>query len=198
MSKATPTHFRASFSILRLWDDGNWQDAIKAYFKKEMIVTPAMKAGLALHKEWEQHIKENLALPPCFAGKDPKPMEYPDCELKLTAEVEDWLTFSGVIDCLEQPIIHEFKSGATELSVWMRTMQAPCYGFLAEANGKVVNQAHIHHYNQYTKRSSMGIIWLTPELKEKAREWIVTNASEMHNYIIENNLWATLGSQEAA
>ena len=62
--------FRASFTILNIWKSGDWERAIKAYFKLEQFVTLAMAEGREWHKKWAEESKQTKKLPAIFGGKE--------------------------------------------------------------------------------------------------------------------------------
>ena len=182
--------FRASWSILNPWAQGNWDRAVKNYFKLDPYISEAMAEGKNYHEEWEAEIAVTKALPKIMGGKK---LKAPSPELKMVAQLEDWLDLVGVIDCYDEPIIYEFKTGRTSSEVYASSMQPAIYGVLATFNDLLVDRAEIYHYDQHNKKHDMSIVWLTDKLIKKAHEWVVTYASEMHHYLETNNLYDTLG-----
>lgn len=186
--------FRASFSVLNLWASGNWEDAVKAYFKLDRFVTRAMAEGQEYHAEYEKHIKETKTLPEVFGYRvliNPKPEE------KLVVKLYDWLEVVCVIDCLDAPTIYEFKTGISSSQTYANTMQCPLYAFIATMAGIYVDRAEIHHYDQHAKEADMSIVWITDAVLKQAQEWLETYASEMHHYLLENDLYNQLKKPEA-
>lgn len=197
--------FRASYSILQAWKSGQWERAVQMYFKLETFTTEAMADGKTLHEKWEKHIIDTHTLPPEFGGKkliDPHP------EVKKVVHIYDWLDLVGVIDCYDNPIIYEFKSGKSASSEkYAASPQTAIYAVLATmpghiilpdhdpipTNGYFADRAEIHHYDQYSKTHDMSQIWITDEMLEKAFNWVVTVAGEMHAYFTDNNLYAQFG-----
>jgi len=178
--------FRASFTVLSKWAAGDWEGAIKTYFKLEQFTTPAMADGKAYHELWAMQIDADKALPKIFGGStliDPK------TELKKVAKLEPWLDLVGVIDCYDRPTIYEFKTGKASSEHYAGTRQCGVYGVLASFMGLYADKAVIWHYDQYAQKSDMSQVWLTDELLKSAHEWIITQSSEMHNYLQENKLY---------
>lgn len=178
--------FRASYTTLTAWASGDWERAIKIYFKLEKFTTPAMAEGKQYHEEWENHIKTTGALPAVFGGG---PLIAPTAESKLVVELEPWLDLVGVIDCYDKPIVYDWKTGKQSSEHYAGTMQPGIYGVLSAFSGKYVDRAIIWHYDQYTKKSDMSQVWLTDKCLDHAHNWIVTQSSEMHNYLTENKLY---------
>lgn len=183
--------FRASYTILDLWQSNNWERAIKAYFKLEDFITPAMADGRELHKKWEEHVKKTKTMPVEFGGR---PLKDPSAEGKKVVHITDWLDLVGVIDCYDRPDIYEWKSGKQSSEVYANSKQAGTYGVLATMSGLYVEKAHIYHYDQYKKVYEMSTVWLTDKLLKDTLNWIETVGGEMHNYLIENGLYDKFGA----
>lgn len=182
------TKFRASYSVLNTWVSGDWQRAIKMYFKLEKFITPAMAEGSKYHEGWEKEIAETKCLPSIFGMK---PLKKPSPELKLVVELAEWLDLVGVIDCWDQKtgVIYEFKTGKKSSESYASDMQVGVYALLMTAYGSKPQKAEIHHYDQYTRKVDMSIVWLSDILIDKALNWVATIGSEMHNYLVENKLY---------
>lgn len=178
--------FRASYSILSVWAGGDWERAIKMYFKLEKFTTPAMAEGKRYHEQWEQHIKATKTLPAVFGGAK---LQQPETEVKKVVELEPWLDLVGVIDCLDQPIIYDWKTGKQSSEHYAGTMQPGVYGVLASFAGHYVDRAIIWHYDQYSQKKDVSQVWLTDARLAHAQNWIVTHASDMHHYLTENKLY---------
>lgn len=182
--------FRASFSVLSVWDSGDWQRAIEVYFKLRPFTTRQMAAGKDLHKEWNEHIKENNSLPAVFGSKK---LTSPQPEFKNVIELYDWLDLVGIIDCVDKPIIYEFKSGIRSSEAYASSMQTGVYAILATYSKIFVNKAEIYHYDQYKKATDMSVVWITDDYLKKSMNWILTLSSEMMDYFQKNHLFERFG-----
>lgn len=183
--------FRASWSVLSVWASGDYEKAIKGYFKLEEYKSKAMDQGKALHKLWEKEIIKNKALPLDFGGKK---LINPEPEKKIVVQIEDWLELVGVIDCIDSPTIYEFKSGKTNSESYANTKQTGIYAVLATLSKIFVDRAEIHHYDQTKpigKRHDMSMVYLTDSLLKESFNWIITMSSDMHNYLLVNKLYET-------
>ena len=100
----------------------------------------------------------------------------------------------GIIDCYDNPVVYEWKTGKQSSEVYAGSRQGGIYAMLATYNKKYVERVEIHHFDQYRKISDMSIIWVTPELMEDAHNWIVTTGGEMHAYLTENGLYERFGA----
>jgi hypothetical protein len=182
---------RCSFTVMSMWADGKWEDAIKYYFKLERIETEAMRQGLAYHKEWEAETLRTGALPAIFGGAK---LIKPATELKLSYPMADWLDLTGKMDCLDSPTLYEYKTGKTESDSYARSFQMPVYALLAIYNGVIVTKGEVHHYDQYNKKADMSIVWITDKMLRDALSWVETVGSEMFSYFTENKLFDRYGN----
>lgn len=184
--------FRASYSVLRLWEQGRWQEAIKMYFKLDRYTTEQMAEGKKYHEEWKAETELTNCLPAIFNGQ--KLIE-PIIEQKMTVQVYDWLDLVGIIDCYDKgtATIYEYKTGISNSQEYARTAQISLYGVLALVAKLPVEKAEIHHFNQYDKTADMFMVWMTEAVIKYGFEWLNTHASDMHNYLTSNDLYAELG-----
>lgn len=182
--------FRASFSVLSQWADGNWERAVKSYFKLDSFTTPAMAMGKEWHEKWAEHTRQTGCLPIEFGGaKLIKPIP----EIKTVVSLGDWIDLVFIIDCLDEPTIHEYKTGKQSSEAYAGSMQLGIYGVGATMQGYLVTKGIIHHYDQYTKQSDNSTVWLTDKLLDDAQNWVLTIGGEMHDYFIKNDLYARFG-----
>ena len=199
--------FRASYSVLSTWASGNWERAVKMYFKLENFTTPAMAAGKEYHELWDQYIAEHNKMPLELVNGRDVPMNNPKTEIKLVVQLDDWLEVVGKIDCLEAPIVKEWKTGKQSSEVYATSKQTGMYGILCTLPGVEVKDgketpwpgvyvdiAEIYHYDQYKKVAEMSKVWLTDQLLKDTHNWILTLSSEMHLYFITNSLYEKFGA----
>lgn len=175
--------FRASYSILSTWAKGDWTNAIKMYFKMDAFENEAMRQGKIYHKQWENEVKETGCLPKIFGGKK---LNNPKTEEKIVISVNEWLDLVGVIDLLDSPEIHDYKTGKTSPNI---DIQVGIYGVLATYKKIFVDVAYIHHYDQYSKKVEVHKVYLTDKKLEESMNFIITIASEMYEYFNKNNLF---------
>jgi PD-(D/E)XK nuclease superfamily len=178
--------FRGSYSVLDTWASGDWEKAIKMYFKLETFTSPAMEEGKRFHSLWAEQIKEFKESPiEIGAIKFKNPL----VELKKVVSVNDWLDLVGVIDAYDRPIIYEWKTGKQSSESYASGPQLGVYGVLATLGGLYVEKAQVYHFDQYLKKSDFSIVWITDEMLKNSLNWIETLSSEMHNYLTENKLY---------
>ncbi len=184
--------FRASYTVLNLWASGNWQRAIESYFRLKDFVTPAMAAGRDYHKKWCEEIKVAKRLPLEFGGKA---LTAPVCEEKKIVSIYDWLDLSFIIDCYDKPTLYEFKTGKQSSESYASDMQVLVYAVGATISGFYVENAEIHHYDQYLKKHDMSMVWISDQMLKEAHNWIVTLAGEMQTYFLKNGLYERFGNK---
>lgn len=182
---------RASYSLLEMWASGNWERAVKYYFKLEDFVTPAMADGRKFHEDWNKEIEKTGRLPECFGAK---PLVRPFPEVKKVVQLADWIELVGKIDCIDAPVIYEFKTGKQSSESYASSKQTGVYAVLATRSNIFVDRAEIYHYDQYLKKFDMSVVWLTDKVLEEAEDWVLTLGAEIHAYFEENGLYERFGA----
>lgn len=185
-----PSKFRASYSILNTWASGDYERAVKYYFKLEDFKSPAMLEGQKYHDKWAAEVLANNTIPAIFGGMK---LNNPSVEIYKKVALKDWLELSGKIDCLDEPVVYDWKTGKQSSEAYASDRQIGTYGVLCTLSGIYVNRGEIHHYDQYKKQSDMSAVWITDELLKNSLEWIETLSSEIHNYFLQNDLYVKYG-----
>lgn len=183
----TQYKFRASFSVLSVWEAGDWQRAIKMYFKLDTFSTPAMEFGKKQHEAWALEINSEMRLPKVFGQVK---LKSPQIEKKVVIGLEDWLDLVGVPDLVDLPVIYEFKTGKAGSEGYANSMQGRIYQLLYPEAKRV----EIYHLDQYTNKVDVSYVLLTEKTKEEALDWVTSVASEMHSYFMENKLYEKFGT----
>lgn len=180
--------FRVSFSILNSFSKGYEEDAVAMYFKLPREENIYMKEGKKFHKSWENYINKNKRLHPQLSSTT-KVLKNPICELKLEMDINDQIQFVGVIDCLDTPIVYEFKSGIKHSSNYATSKQIDVYALLLEEHGYKVDKGIYCHFDQYKKEIDNSIIWITDKRKELAKKWLIDQATKFYQYLVNNDLF---------
>ena len=180
------TKFRASYTVLDMWANGNWEGCVRTYFKLDKFVTPGMEWGKRLHEEWHNHILETKTLPEVFGSNK---LVDPKTEIKVEVSLSDWLDLVGIPDCIDGKTVYEFKTGKSSSETYASTYQAGVYGVLATMTDRLVDRAVLCHYDQYANKSDISYVWVTDELIRKTSNWIETLSSEVHEYFTQNGLY---------
>lgn len=182
--------FRASYSILNAWASGDFERTVKYYFKLEDFKSPAMLAGQQYHEKWAAEVLSKNTTPAVFGGMK---LNNPSVEIYKKVALKDWLELSGKIDCLDEPVVYDWKTGKQSSEAYASDRQIGTYGVLCTLSGIYVNRGEIHHYDQYKKQADMSAVWITDELLRDSLEWIETLSSEIHNYFMQNDLYKKFG-----
>ena len=185
--------FRASYSVLDTWHRGDYERATLMYFKLDDFDSEAMKQGRQFHQDWAKEVSTNKKLPAVFGSKQ---LKNPQTELKLVVQIYDWLEFVGVIDCYDEPIIYEYKTGTAESQRYTTSKQIGMYGLLLTYSDMFVNFCEIYHYNQHSGKADMSMVHITDHLINNSLNFLITTAGEMHNYLESNNLYEKLGGKK--
>lgn len=181
--------FRASYSTLSAWANGEYDRALGMYFHTTDFDTPAMQLGRALHDEWDHEIKATGCMPAVFGGAK-LPPDFKS-EIFATKMLAPWLQLRGKLD-LNIPseyIAKDWKSGITPANDCANTMQHCVYHVLYPS----LKKFEYHAFNPYARASeavTVAIVHLTDATKTAGIEWIITHASAMKDYIETNNLEA--------
>jgi len=183
---------RASYTLLDMWAKGDWQGAINYYFKIKAFVTPAMVDGRNWHTKWEHEVEHTKALPAIFTPK--KTFNNPLTEVKIEVDLAPWLQVVGKLDVLDAPTVVEFKTGKQDSEHYTSTYQLPFYAMICAYKGVYVDRGEIYHYDQYTKKVDMSIVWITDEQLANVKNWLETLGSEIHNYFVTNKLYERYGT----
>ena len=178
--------FRASYTVLRLWETGRWEDAVKAYFKLEQFTTRAMAEGKEYHEKWKEYIDKNKKLPKVFGGKK---LKKPITEKKIVVQLYDWLELVFIADLIDEPVIYDFKTGTQSSGAYIETMQLPVYAMGLTLSDIFINEGNILHYNQHIKKSDQSKMKIDDSVVKQGLNWVETLAGEMHEYFRNNKLY---------
>lgn len=187
--------FRASFTTLSAWASGDWNKAIKSYFHIETYTSPAMLMGRQFHEEWQKEVELTQCLPKVFGGKK---LNNPICEGKLVVNIEDWLDLVFVSDCRDGDTLYEYKTGKSCNSEgYAHSEQTGLYALGHLYNKSKISKIEIHHYDQYIKKSDMSKIWVTDNLLKNSLNWLLTQSTDMQNYLLTNKLYERFSNKVA-
>ena len=177
--------FRASFSVLNLWQSGNYERAVETYFKLKEFTTEAMANGKAWHKEWEAEVNKTGCLPVVFGGQK---LINPKTEQKIVKQLDDWLELVGVIDLQHGEngeVLVDYKTGKTESDNYANSFQPRVYHILVPE----AKRFEFRHFDALTHKTDTSIVHLTPATLNAGIEWVVTMSGEMHSYLVKNELY---------
>lgn len=181
--------FRASYSVLHAWSAGQYERAVEMYFKLKEFTTEAMADGKEWHEKWEAEVKETGCLPQIFGGTK---LINPITEQKIERQVDEWLEIVGVIDLQhgeKGEVLVDYKTGKTTSDNYANSFQPRVYHILRPE----AKRFEFRHYDQHNHTTDTSIIHLTKKTLNDGIDWVVTQASEMHNYLTKNQLYDRYG-----
>lgn len=171
---------------MSLWERGDTQGVIDTYFHVDKKTTKQMEAGKELHKEISDHIVKFNVLPDYlnFSGK----LSVPKPEQEIIVDYSEIATIKGIIDCLDEPNLYEFKTGVSDSLEWTRTFQIPLYFLICEIAKIPIDTAYLIRYNQYKKESDYTVVHNSKRLRDQARNVVDTVSPEIHKFFTEQGL----------
>jgi hypothetical protein len=174
-----------SYSILSAWSRGDIDRALAPYLGVEIEPTEAMAEGKRLHKKWERESLRTKRLPRVFGGR--KLAKGFELENKVVRKINDWCVLSGVLDVYDGDTIIDYKSGKTSASSYLDGFQPEVYQVL-RPNAK---RFECYRFNQHLHKSdpdhvTMATLHLTSRTLRNGLEWILTNAAELREHLINN------------
>lgn len=161
---------KVSYSLINLWQRGDYQGVWDALHGKWKPATPQMEFGTKMHKEWEEEVKRTQHLPKIFGGNE---LVKPITEKYHLVQVYDWLWLSGIIDLQygeNGETIVDYKTGRGNANSYMNSLQVGCYKILQPK----AKQFRFLCWNQYDDKVTTSQIWLTDKLMEEAINQVFT------------------------
>lgn len=186
---------RVSYSILSAFDRGDIVGAVNMYYKVFRPTNIHMEQGIEFHQQWQVYTDKYKKLHPQLSSKN-SPLIDPRTELKLETDITPEIQFVGVVDCVDEPIIYEYKSGGKPSSEYANGNQIDCYAVLLSKFDIKINKGFYLHYDQIIKETDSAMVWITEDRMKKAEEWIIKNALEFKKHIEDNNLDETYKPEE--
>jgi hypothetical protein len=177
---------RLSYSLISVWERGQTQEVIDLYFHVDRKGSRQMDEGKKYHQEIAESIKNFNSLPPYMDFKanflTPKP------EHEIVVPYNELADLKGIIDCLDEPYLYEFKTGVADSLEWARTNQLAFYFLLCELAKIPITSAYLIRHNQYEKTTDYTIVHNSEKLRDKARNVVDSVVYEIHNYFSEQGL----------
>lgn len=187
------TKLRLSFTLLTLWNNGRWTDAVKMYRHEPTEKSQAMIEGLAMHEKWEREINKSKRLK--LKGHSFN-FTNPQCERKMVVGYNDRWDLSGTFDVLDGGTIYEFKSGKMNSLEYVNGYQLPFYFLIAKRANIPVEKAILVHYNQHIDKYDTSMLWNSTKQIEKAENFIDSLAPEIETYFVKNHISFEKGDEE--
>jgi len=177
---------KLSYTIISLWQQGRYEEAIGIYVGKPFVSTPAMDLGKLYDEKWNKYILETNELPKELGGgllDNPQVQKKYQVILPLSEEYE--ILLRGVPDLTEPTMITDFKCGRTEANQYVGKQQLDYYS-LFKPEAKV---GRYLCFNPYLNTLTVGIKFLSEETRENAINDIITTGGEILQYLLANKLF---------
>jgi hypothetical protein len=174
---------RVSYSILSAWESGDIDRAIAPFAGVEIEPTEAMDEGRRKHNVWEREVRHTRRLPRCFGGR--KLSGEFETEYKKPRRLNDWCTIVGVLDLIDGTTGVDYKTGKRPATEYANSMQHKVYQVLRPDLKRFeyyCRNQHAHKSEQIT----MAIVHLTRQTLEDGLNWILTNAAELREHLINH------------
>lgn len=179
------SRLRLSYSLLLLWSQSRFDEAVALYLHKPLPKSRQMAEGIEFHKRWAKEIEDTKQLK---IGKSVLKFKNPKCEAKHVVKYNKWWDLSGTIDCLDVPILYEFKSGVASSLEYAGGFQTQLYFLICDLAKIKIDQARIVHYNQYTDKGDITVVWNNDEQIGKARNYIDSMAPEIYQFFKDQGI----------
>ena len=176
---------RLSHSLIEAWERGNPDDVVTMYFHLEAKTNKAMEDGRRIHEEIAEHVDTYNTFPDWFFDKE---LRLPETEKEVIVEYNEMFNLKCIIDCLDIPLLYEFKTGGSESLEWARTNQLPLYFLACEIAKIPVESAYLIHHNQHIKKTDFTIVHNSASLREKARNVIDSTGPEIYEFFSREGL----------
>jgi hypothetical protein len=170
---------RVNYSLLRLLEDGRYEEAVAYYHGVSRKPTQAMQAGSYFDKLWEKEMLETGRMPQVFGARE---LKDPKIQVRLERQLTDWLVLHGKPDLVEPDTITDFKTGVTEATSYAASKQHKVYQILLPDRKYFDYRA----YNQYAQLCTMQRIHLTAQTLSEGLEWVVDNAMMLRTILLDN------------
>lgn len=175
---------RCSYSLLNAWSTGHQQEAISNYLHLEQEKTPQQIHGLDVHKAWQDEIMKNKKM---TFGKSKFTFKNPIVEKEIIKDYNDRWLVKGYVDCIDNDLIYEFKTGVTSSAQYSNTFQIPFYFMLCELAGITISRAVIIREDN-DQTVDISYVWNHKEMVEDTRNWVESITPEVENYMVTNNI----------
>lgn len=178
---------RLSYTLLDLWQRNRIEDAINYYFKTADIPeTDALLEGKAWDSIIQHEIEKKSRLPDQFGGM--KVAKEFKCQLKITKSISNTFDLVGVLDGYWKNTIYEFKTGYKSSFEYTNSPQLGIYSWLCSLKGIETEKIIVIRYNQHEGKYDWSQVWVTEEMKDKAKNFVFTVGDAIHSYFISEGL----------
>lgn len=174
---------RVSYSLLKLWQKGDYEGAVNYYFKLDPITSAAMEEGRAWDDLVCNEVNTTKKFPKEWGGEK---VANPQTQLKLVVPYSDEVDLVGQLDIYDDPIIYELKTGSSaDSGDYANDFQISIYFLLCELSGLNAEKAIIKHFNQMKQTLDQSMVWKSKNQIEKAKNFVEGYSPEIYQYFEE-------------
>ncbi len=184
---------KLSYSILKQWSEGHYDEAVGQYLGKPFPTTPYMELGRIKHEIWEKYTLKHGKMHPELGGDELfNPIPERKYEKLLPFNDDYQILLRGVVDLSDTPPwlegnerLVEYKSGMKNATGYVDEMQLDYYKLLRP---KAV-LGEYRCFNPYFGTTTRGIKFLNDSNAEAALNHIYTYGGELLQYLLANKLF---------
>lgn len=176
---------RLSYTLLSLWEMNKTQDAINYYLKKSTLSSPEITDGRIYDQVWQEEIDTKKEL---HIGRTLIKFKEPHTQVKIVCPYGDRFDLVGVIDCLDNETLYEWKSGTSSSLEYSDSPQVKMYFFICGALNIPVKTAIIGHYNQYSDKADITIFHNSIQQREEGENYIQSLSYEIWDYFSKHKI----------
>lgn len=170
---------RLSYTLLSLWEQNNINEAIAYYQHKSTLFSDAIQDGRIYDQIWQEEIDTKGTL---HIGRSIIKFKKPQTQVKIVSPYLDRFDLVGVIDCLDNEILYEWKSGSSSSLEYSDSPQVKMYFFICELLKIPVKTAVIGHYNQMTDKADITIFHNSAQQREEGENYIQSLSGEIYEH----------------
>lgn len=184
---------KVNFSILSAWDRGDWDRAVAPFVGGIVEPNAIMIEGQKLHERWERETNRTKKAPRVFGGES-LVNHKAEQATKRVVQLNDWLALSGILDRIDEPEWlktgkrgTDYKRSKYNATHWAGSKQATVYQILYPE----LTLFEFQVWNPYLRATdpdkvSMAIVHLTQKTLERGIEWVLSNSSQLYDYLVTN------------
>lgn len=154
------------------------------YLHRGGLTNQAVIEGRQYHKKWEDEINKNKKVK---IGNTEFKFNNPKCEFKFYVPYNEIADLSLVLDCLDTPNLHEWKTGGETSTSYASGYQIPIYFLGCELAEIDVKIAYLLRYNQKEDKEDTTIIHNGALTRERARNYIDSLIYPLYEFLKNEN-----------
>jgi len=176
---------RLSYSLLNTWDRGDVDGAVATYLHLARPTSRQINEGREIHEKIQKHIDTEGEFPDWFFNWK---LGSPETEKELVVNYNEMFDLKCYIDCYDEGVVFEHKTGVSDSLTWTRTWQLPITFLICELAGVECNLGILVHYNQYNEKTDYTVMHNSKIQRDYARNIIDSTGPEIREYFLQKGL----------